>query len=326
MTLPMEFFFFILQIVAVPVLSPLCIGIIRRLKARLQGRVGADIFQPYRNLRKLFAKDEVLSEDASWITRFAPYIIFAITLLLGATVPLVTAIAPAIPGYPEWALTATGDFLIIVYLFGLMTFFLALAGLDAGSGFGGFGSSREMMVAALAEAGLIFSFLPASFLAGTGYVLDIVAQLGTLPLSVIFPLFVAFLAFALALLAENSRFPVDNPATHLELTMIHEAMLLEYSGKRLALMEWASANKLLIFIALGANIFFPWGVAVEFVSFQTLFLPAFIFAGKTVCFLGAIALIESLMAKFRIFRVPDLLFTSFVLGMVAVVLTVSLTL
>ncbi len=321
----MNTIFFLLQIIAVPVLSPLCIGIIRRIKARLQGRVGADVLQPYRNLRKLFAKDEVISQDASWITRFAPYLIFSITLLLGATVPLVTAVAPAVPGNPAWTLTATGDFIVIVYLFALMTFFLALAGMDAGSGFGGFGSSREMMVAALAEAGLIFSLLPASFLAGTGHLLDMVTQLGNLSVTAAFPLFVAFLAFAIALLAENARFPVDNPSTHLELTMIHEAMLLEYSGKRLALMEWASANKLLIFIALGANIFFPWGVASEFVSVSALLIPVLVFAGKVLCFLMALAGLESLMAKYRIFRVPDLLFTSFVLGMIAVVLTVSLT-
>lgn len=321
----MDIFFLILQIVALPVFSPLMIGIIRRMKARLQGRVGADIFQPYRDLRKLFAKDEVISNDASWITRFAPYLIFAITLLLGATVPLVTTIAPTIPGYPEFALTATGDFLVIVYLFALMTFFLALAGMDAGGGFGGFGSSREMMVAALAEAGLIFSLLPASFLAGTGHILDMVAQLSNVPVTAAFPLFVAFLAFAIALLAENARFPVDNPATHLELTMIHEAMLLEYSGKRLALMEWASANKLMIFVALGANVFFPWGIAFEYSSLQALVIPVGVFVAKALALLAMIALIESLMAKFRIFRVPDLLFTSFILGMIAVVLTVSLT-
>lgn len=321
----MDILFFTLQLIAVPALSPLAVGVIRRIKACLQGRVGADIFQPYRNLRKLFAKDEVISADASWITRFAPFLIFGITLLIGATVPLVTALAPMVPGYPELALTATGDFLVIVYLFALMTFFLALAGMDAGGGFGGFGSSREMMVAALAEAGLIFSLLPASFLAGTGHILDMVVQLGNLPVTAAFPLFVAFLAFAIALLAENARFPVDNPATHLELTMIHEAMLLEYSGKRLALMEWASANKLLIFIALGANVFFPWGIAFEFVSFSALLIPTLVFLGKALCLLVAIALLESLMAKIRIFRVPDLLFTSFVLGMIAVVLTVSLT-
>ncbi|TXH08256.1 MAG: formate hydrogenlyase [Candidatus Moraniibacteriota bacterium] len=317
--------FLVFQVVAVPTFSPLMIGIIRKMKARLQGRVGADIFQPYRDLRKLFSKDEVISSDASWITRFAPYVIFSITLLLGATVPLVTAIAPMIPGRPDLLLTATGDFLVIAYLFALMTFFLALAGMDAGSGFGGFGSSREMMVAALAEAGLIFSLLPASFLAGTGHILDMIGQLENLPMTSAFPLFVAFLAFLIALLAENARFPVDNPATHLELTMIHEAMLLEYSGKRLALMEWAGANKLMIFIALAVNIFFPWGVAFEFSSLQSLAVPVLIFSVKSLGLLMLIALIESLMAKFRIFRVPDLLFTSFVLGMIAVVLTVSLT-
>lgn len=321
----MDILFLILQIIAVPVFSPLCIGIIRRIKARLQGRQGADIFQPYRDLRKLFMKDEVISADASWVTRFAPYLIFSITLLIGATVPLLTTVVPTVPGYPDWSLLATGDFLVIVYLFALMTFFLALAGMDAGGGFGGFGSSREMMVAALAEGGLIFSILPVTFLAGTGNLSEAVAQLGTLPYDAAFPLFVAFLAFAIALLAENARFPVDNPATHLELTMIHEAILLEYSGKRLALMEWASANKLLIFIALGANLFFPWGVALEYTTFTDLFLPLVIFSLKAFVLLVSIALLESLMAKLRIFRVPDLLFSSFVIGVLAVVLTVSLT-
>lgn len=321
----MDILFLTLQIIAVPALSPLAIGIIRRIKARLQGRVGADVFQPYRDLRKLFSKDEVISVDASWITRFAPYLIFSITVLIGATVPFISTIVPSLPGYPEWSLATVGDFLVIVYLFALMTFFLALAGMDAGGGFGGFGSSREMMVSALAEAGLIFSILPVTFLAGTGNIPEAIAALSGLPVDTAFPLFVAFLAFAIALLAENARFPVDNPATHLELTMIHEAMLLEYSGKRLALMEWASANKLLIFIALGANLFFPWGVALEYASLLELAVPLAVFALKALALLASIALLESLMAKLRIFRVPDLLFSSFVLGALAVILTVSLT-
>ena len=215
-----------------------------------------------------------------------------------------------------------GDFIVILYLFALAAFFLALAGMDTGSGFGGFGSSREMTMAALAEGGLFFSLLVASVIADTGNVTAIVESLQLAPFQAFIPLMVAFVAFFIALLAENARFPIDNPATHLELTMIHEAMILEYSGKRLALIEWASWNKLLIFIALGANIFFPWGVATEIIPGAVL-LSALWFVGKASCFLFAIAFIESTMAKFRIFRVPDLLFTSFVLSVIALAVTIT---
>ncbi len=320
----MEILIFILQLLIIPALSPLCIGGIRKIKARLQNRVGASVFQPYRDLWKLFHKDEVISGDTSWIFRFAPYLIFSVVVLIGASIPVMTTVVPEL--FQESVLSlsfmASGDFIVIVYLLALTTFFLALSGMDAGSGFGGFGSSREMTMAALAEGGLFFSLLAASVIAQTGNVFTMAESLKTIPLQSFIPLVIAFLAFFIALLAENSRFPVDNPATHLELTMIHEAMILEYSGKRLALIEWASWSKLLIFIALGANIFFPWGVATSFLP-EMLVVSVLLFALKAVGFMVIIAGLESTMAKFRIFRVPDLLFTSFVLSVIALAVTIT---
>lgn len=324
----MHIAFLILQAFAVPALSPLMIGIIRRLKARLQNRSGASVFQPYFDLWKLFHKDEIISSDASWITRFSPYLIFSITVLVGMSVPVMTAvpISSGGEGLPMLSFLISGDFIVIIYLLALGTFFLALAGMDAGSGFGGFGASREMTVAALAEGGLFFSLLVASLASESGNVILMVGRLQELPFQSFMPLFIAFLAFFIALLAENGRFPVDNPSTHLELTMIHEAMILEYSGKRLALMEWAAWNKLAIFTALGVNIFFPWGVATELsaAAAGVLVLSALFFAGKAGLLLSSIALIESTMAKFRIFRIPDLLFTSFVLGVIALGVIITL--
>ncbi len=319
----MDILLFLLQLLTVPVLAPLCIGVIRVLKARMQNRVGASVFQPYRDLYKLFHKDEVISKDASWVFRFSPYLIFTVMVVIGASVPVITTLAPSLSGaLVPVSFLSSGDFIIIIYLFALATFFLALSGMDVGSGFGGFGSSREMTMAALAEGGLFFSLLVASIAAQSGTVSTIVESLQTIPFQSYLPLLVAFVAFFIALLAENSRFPVDNPSTHLELTMIHEAMLLEYSGKRLALMEWASASKLLIFIALGANIFFPWGVATSFtLGALALSVPLFLF--KALVFLFSIAFIESVMAKFRIFRVPDLLFTSFVLSVIALAIIIT---
>ncbi len=317
--------FFFLQILAVPTLSPLVIGIIRKIKALLQNRVGADIFQPYRDLWKLFHKDEVLSVEASWVTRFFPLMIFVITAVIGASVPLVTAISPllGLGDLGALSLAPVSDFIVIVYLFAAAAFLLALLGMDQGSSFGGFGSSREMMVSALAEGGFFFALLAVSIVSQTGSVMDMVSVgMGVLPLPVLLPLATAFIGFFMVLLAENARFPFDNPSTHLELTMIHEAMVLELSGKRLALAEWAAANKLLIFIALGANLFFPWGIA-ESTEFGVLAVALIVFLGKVLAFATAIALIESLMAKFRLFRLPDVLFTAFILSVIAIGISIG---
>lgn len=310
----------LLQLLFIPALSPLTVGIVRTFKARMQGRVGASVFQPYRDLVKLFKKDEVFSRDASWLSRALPYAIFAISVLIPLGVPLVSTVVPELilPFFnTSVSLAPLSDFIVIVYLMALGTFLLALVAMDAGGGFGGFGASREMMVTALTEGGLFFSLFSASLAAESLSMFAVASSVLSLPSASWMPLSVGFAAFFIALLAENKRFPVDNPATHLELTMIHEAMLIEFSGKRLALLEWASANKLLVFIALGVNLFFPWGIA-ETLAPASLLLAPLAFFVKALILLAAIAFIESTIAKLRIFRLPDLLFTSFVLGMIAI--------
>lgn len=302
-----------LQIALIPALSPLCTGIIKKIKAKLQNRQGASIFQPYKDLWKLLHKDEVVSRDASAIFRYAPFIIFAVTILVGASIPLFASL----PGN-----TATGDMLIIVYALAIATFFLALAGMDTGSAFGGFGSSREMTLSALAEGGLIFSLLTLALINGTTNLFAIAASSFGAGQH-FFSVLLAFIGFFIVLLAETARFPYDNPDTHLELTMIHEAMILEYSGKKLALMEWASANKLLIFFAIGANLFFPFGLAH---SGGVLVIVAgmAVFIAKVVIFCLAVAVLESGMSKFRFFRLPDLLLISFIINIVALGLIYAL--
>lgn len=295
------------QILLIAALSPLLTGFIRKIKAKLQNRNGASIFQPYRDLRKLFNKDEVISHDASWIFLVAPYAVFAVILLIGAGVPLLTN-----------SLTGNlmGDFLAVAYLVALATFWLALSGIDVGSSFGGFGSSREMTLAALTEGGLLFSILTLAVAAHSTNLSVISGAVASLPAVSLFSVALAAGGFLIALLAETCRFPFDNPATHLELTMVHEAMILEYSGKRLALMEWASANKLMIFAVLGANLFFPWGLGGA-VSLSAMALSLAFSVVKVAVIGGAIAILESGMAKFRFFRLPDLLFVSFILSVIA---------
>ncbi len=303
----MTILIWIIQLLLVPALSPLFIGIIRKIKAKLQNRRGASICQPYRDLRKLFNKDEVISEDASWIFRFSPFIIFAITLVVGASIPLFTGLIS----------NPLSDFLVIIYLLAFSTFFLALAGMDAGSAFGGFGSSREMTVAALTEGGLLFSLLTLAIAAKSMNLFSISQKIASLPSSSLFPVGLAFVGFLIAFLAEAGRFPFDNPATHLELTMIHEAMILEYSGKRLALIEWAAANKFLIFAGLAANLFFPWGLTGQ-VTLPHIALALLLFTGKILVLSLGVAILESSIAKFRFFRLPDLLFVSFILSVIAI--------
>lgn len=305
----MELLQYILQIVIVLGFSPLTVGVIRKIKARMQTRVGASVFQPYRDLVKLFHKDEVISEDASWVFRAAPYIVFGTTIALALGIPLISSLS-----------TPLGDILVFVYIIATGAFFTALAGMDTGSAFGGFGASREMTIAALTEGGLILSLFAISLVAGT-------TNLGLMPAALdvsgkaLAPLLLGIVGFGIALLAENARMPVDNPATHLELTMVHEAMILEYSGKRLALMEWASYNKLLIFLAVFVNLLMPWGMATSFTASALIPALAF-FLVKAIIAASAIGVLESVIAKLRIFRVPDLLLTAFVLSVIAILIVV----
>jgi formate hydrogenlyase subunit 4 len=301
-----NYLLYILQIILVPVLSPLFVGIINSIKAKIQKRQGPSIFQQYKNIWKMIHKDEVISSDASWVTRIAPYAIFAITILVGASIPLFST-ALNMP---------TGELLTVVYMLALSTFLLAILGMDAGGAFGGFGSSREVAVSALAEGVLIFSCLPLIVLCGTTDLntisQNIAANYGLALVSVI----LALCGFIVALLAETKRFPFDNPDTHLELTMIHEAMIIECSGKRLAMMEWSAANKLFIFAALASTLFFPIGIANDLNIISILIGITTLFA-KVLLISIFIAILESSISKLRFFRLPDLLFTAFVINIVA---------
>lgn len=299
----------ILNVLAVCALSPLFIGVIRKIKAHAQNRAGASVLQPYYNLAKLFQKDETVSFDASWVFLTAPYIVFGTTLAIVAGLP----VFGAFDAFP------TGDILVFAYLLAAGTFFLALGGLDTGGGFGGFGSSREMMIAALTEGGLILSLAAVAILTGTTNLNGIALGLQHISFTESAPILLAAGAFLIALLAENARYPVDNPATHLELTMVHEAMIFEYSGKRLALMEWAAANKLFIFIIILANVFAPWSLPTT-LSVSAVVLACALLIAKGLAITALIAGIESSMAKFRIFRVPDFILTSIVLSVIAILI------
>ncbi|MFA7662773.1 MAG: NADH-quinone oxidoreductase subunit H [Patescibacteria group bacterium] len=303
----------IIQIILMLGLSPLLIGVIKKIKARLQNRQGISFLQPYRDLWKLFHKDEIISQDASWIFKFSPYLLFSLTIFLIINLPILGQI-----DFPY-----LGDFLLIVYTLAIGTFFLALAGLDVGSAFGGFGSSREMTLASLAEGGLVFSFLVLAIVAKTTNLTAMADFISSTSVFFLFPIILVAISFVICLLVENSRYPFDNPSTHLELTMVHEAMILEYSGKRLALVEWSAYNKLFIFVALAASLFLPFGL-----SFGTGILGMMIYLAifvLKVLLIGVfVAVLESSLAKFRFFRLPDLLFTAFILNALAIILIISL--
>ena len=297
------------QAVLALALAPLLVGFIRLVKARLQNRRGAPAWQPYFELRKLFGKEVVMSNNASWLFRFAPYIVFASAVAVTFLVPLIAAPLP---------FDGVGDLLVVVYILLLGTFFLALAGLDPGTAFGGMGSSREMTVAAIAEPTIALAIFGLALGAGSTNLGRIVTQILTNPGTVINPShLLAFGAMFVVTLAETGRLPVDNPATHLELTMIHEAMILEYSGRYLALIEWAAAVKLFIFVSLLANMFAPWGVAVTLTP-AALVIAFFALVGKLAVLGAIIAIVETRIAKLRLFRVPELLAVSFVLALLGV--------
>ncbi len=290
--------------------APLLVGVIRKVKARLQGRQGAAIWQPYWNLHKLLIKEVVISENTSWIFRLTPYVAIGSMLLCAFIVPVLTTAG---------VLHSLGNIILLMYVFLLSTFFLALAGLDAGSSFGGMGSSREMAIAGLAEPTVMIAIFAIALRAGSTGLGEMISRSISDPLLLLNPgHLLAFFSFVIVALAETGRLPVDNPSTHLELTMIHEAMILEYSGRYLALIEWASAIKLFLFLTLLANIFFPWGVAV---NLQTG--PLVIGLVALVIKLGilavSLAVLETGVAKLRLFLVPELLTGSFMLALLAVI-------
>ena len=290
--------------------APLLIGVIRKMKARLQGRRGARIWQPYYDIRKLLIKEAVISETTSWIFRFTPYVVFGTMLLSALIVPVLTTAGP---------LQSLGNIILLMYVFLLGTFFLALAGLDAGSSFGGMGASREMAVAALAEPTVMIAIFAIALRAGSTGLNEMIGRSVSDPLLLLNPgHLLAFSSFFIVALAETGRLPVDNPSTHLELTMIHEAMILEYSGRYLALIEWASAIKLFLFLTLLGNVFVPWGIAVSLEP-AALAVGFVALAIKLGVLAVSLAVLETSVAKLRLFRVPELLTGSFMLALLAVV-------
>jgi formate hydrogenlyase subunit 4 len=292
--------------------SPLIVGISKTLKARLQTRRGAGILQPYRDLYKLLRKGMVIPDTASWIFPATPFMLFATTLLAGLLIPAVSAQAP---------LSVFGGVLAVVYLLALGRFFLALGGLDAGTPFGGLGSSREMTVSAIAEPALMLAVFTVALGAGSTNLSAMArAAVGQSWHFLAPSQMLAFAALFIVLIAETGRIPVDNPATHLELTMIHEAMILEYSGPYLALIEWSAAMKQMVLMTLLINVFFPYGLNADG-SPLGMTVSIALFACKLVVLAFAVVLVETANAKLRLFRVPELLAVAFVLSALALIST-----
>lgn len=304
-----EIFLEITQAVLALLLAPGLVGFMRWLKARLQNRRGAPVWQPYYELRKLFSKETLVSPNTSWLFRFSPYIVFASAVSVTLLIPLIAVPLP---------FDRVGDLLLVVYLLLVGTFFLSLAGLDPGTAFGGMGASREMTVAAIAEPSLALAIFGLAISAGSTNLSNItIAALSTANLTPSPEHMLAFAALFIVTLAETGRLPVDNPATHLELTMIHEAMILEYSGRYLALLEWAAWLKLFIFLSLLANLFFPWGIATS-PTLPALLVALAALLAKLAFLAVVVAVFETRIAKLRLFRVPELLSASFVLALLAV--------
>jgi formate hydrogenlyase subunit 4 len=298
----------ILQTALLLFLAPLVTGCIKNWKAKLQNRRGPRPWQPYFDIAKFLRKDMVISEHASWIFSAAPYVVLITSLLVGLMVPMVTTQAP---------LSLFGGALAVVGLLALGRFFLALGGLDPGSAFGGMGSSREMTISAIAEPALMLAIFTVAITAGSTDLSHIAAIEQVSSLKLLNPAhLMAFAALFIVLLAETGRVPVDNPATHLELTMIHEAMLLEYSGRYLAFMEWGASIKQLVLMAILVNLFMPLGLAMEY-SATSLAVAVVAFLAKLFVLCVVVVVVETVNAKLRLFRVPDLLSAAFVLATLA---------
>lgn len=311
MALILDFFVQGTQMVLVLALAPLLTGFVRKIKARLLRRQGPPVIQPYRDLLRLLRKEVVLAENASWLFRATPYMIFSATWVAAALVPT----------FANGLLFSwTADLIAIIALLGSARFFLALAGLDVGTSFGGIGSSREAMIASLAEPAMLLIVFTVALVAGS-------TQLSTISTILISPevglrvsLALALIALVMVAIAENARIPVDNPATHLELTMVHEAMVLEYSGRHLAMIEFAASLKLLLYISLIACIFVPWGKASPDAELSAYTVGAVSYLAKLAAGGILLALFETTVAKMRVFRVPEFLGAALMLGLLAALL------
>jgi formate hydrogenlyase subunit 4 len=295
-------------------LAPLLSGWVSQCRAWLQNRSGPGLLQPYRVLAKLFEKEVVLAHNASSLFRSSPYLIFGCLVLAAAIVPTLGTDLPLNPA---------ADAIALVGLLALARFFIALAGMDVGTAFGSLGARREMMVGFLAEPALLMVLFTASLISHSTSLSTIVETLAHREFVIYPSMAFAGVAFTMVSLAENARIPVDNPATHLELTMIHEAMVLEYSGRHLAMIEWAASLKLFVYSCIGLALFFPFGVA-QGGDWLGLLLALPAFAAKLAVGGAALAAIEMVSAKMRIFRAPEFLGTAFMLAVLALLVHVLL--
>jgi formate hydrogenlyase subunit 4 len=299
------------QMLLVLLLAPLLTGFVRKVKARLVRRQGPPVLQPYRDLLRLLRKEAVLADNASWLFRVIPYLIFAATWVAAALVPTFAT---------GLLFSWSADLIAIIALLGAARFFLALAGMDIGTAFGGIGSSREVMYATLAEPAMIMIVFTLALIAGSTQLSTIASLMLSSSVGLRVSLGLALIALIMVALAENARMPVDNPATHLELTMVHEAMVLEYSGRHLAVIELAASLKLLLYMSLIACVFVPWGLATPGTGAGALLIGIAAYAAKLAVLGFLLAVFETAIAKMRVFRVPDFLGAALMLGLLATLL------
>jgi formate hydrogenlyase subunit 4 len=293
------------QMALVLALAPLLTGLVRKVKARLQRRRGPPLIQPYRDLRRLLGKEVVLADNASWLFRVAPYLIFALTWVAAALVPTF---------HTGLLFSWSGDLIAIIALLGSARFVQALAGMDIGTSFGGIGSSREVMIASMAEPAMMMIVLSVAIIAGSTQLSTVAAYMASSEVGLRVSLALGLVAFVIVALAENARIPVDNPATHLELTMVHEAMVLEYSGRHLAMIDLAASLKLLLYLSAIACIFFPFGLAHGYVAGFAAYVVKLAIGGVLL------GVFETSIAKMRVFRVPNFLGAALMLGLLGVLL------
>jgi formate hydrogenlyase subunit 4 len=299
------------QMALVLLVAPLLTGFIRLVKARLLRRRGPSLLQPYRDLLRLTRKEAVLAEDASWLFRCAPYLIFATTWVAAALVPTFAA---------GLLYSWSADLIAIIALLGSARFLLALAGMDVGTSFGGIGSSREVMIATLAEPAMLLIAFTVALVAGSTQLSTVAGFMSSPEVGLRVSLGMAMIALVMVAIAENARIPVDNPATHLELTMVHEAMVLEYSGRHLAMIELASSLKLLLYASLIACLFTPWALAAAGAGPAACAWGAAAWLAKLAVAGFLLALFETAIAKMRVFRVPEFLGAALMLGFLATLL------
>jgi formate hydrogenlyase subunit 4 len=299
------------QMALVLLLAPLLTGFVRKVKARLLRRKGPPLLQVYRDLWRLLRKEAVVAESASWLFRIAPYMIFAATWVAAALVPTFAT---------GLLFSWSADLIAIVALIGSARFFLALAGLDVGTSFGGIGSSREVMIASLAEPAMIMVVFSLALIAGSTQLSTVASFMLSADVGLKVSLAMGLVALVIVAIAENARIPVDNPATHLELTMVHEAMVLEYSGRHLAMLDLAASLKLLLYMSLIGCIFTPWGLAPAGAGPVAYGLGIGAYLGKLAIGGLLLGLFETSIAKMRVFRVPEFLGAALMLGLLGLLI------